>query len=81
MGGASVISPVFDLPSKKSSLQKSSAFVFSNLTLRNKKVEETAVNQWATLRVARENFSDNELSLLLAHLYGTARTFFVEKQG
>ena len=52
-----------DLPSKKSSLQK----IFgSNLTLRNKKVEETAVNQWATLRVARENFSENDLSFVLA---------------
>ena len=52
-----------DLPSKKSSLQK----IFgSNLTLRNKKVEETAVNQWSTLRVARENFSGNDLSFVLA---------------
>jgi hypothetical protein len=68
-------------PSKNPPSKKSSAFVFLNLTLRNKKVEETAVNQWATLRVARENFSDNELSFVLAHLYGAARTFFVEKQG
>ncbi len=52
-----------DLPSKKSSLQK----IFgSNLTLRNKKVEETPSKQWATLCVARKNFSENERSFILA---------------
>ncbi|MDP2665469.1 MAG: hypothetical protein Q8P23_02370, partial [bacterium] len=52
-----------DLPSKKSSLQK----IFgSNLILRNKKVEESPVKQWATLRVARQNFSENPLSFSLA---------------
>jgi hypothetical protein len=65
----------YDLPSKKSSLQK----IFgSNLTLRNKKVVEIPVKQWATLRVARKNFSENELSFSLAHLYSTARTIFME---
>ncbi|MDP2676955.1 MAG: recombinase family protein [bacterium] len=52
-----------DLPSKKISLQK----IFgSNLTLRNKKVEESPVKQWATLCVARQNFSKTDLSFLLA---------------
>ncbi len=53
----------FDLPSKKSSLQK----IFgSNLTLRNRKVEQTPVEHWATLRVARQNFSENEVSFIAA---------------
>ena len=52
-----------DLPSKKSSLQK----IFgSNLILRNKKVEESPVKQWATLCVAQKNFSNNDLSFILA---------------
>ncbi|MBI4050584.1 MAG: hypothetical protein HY396_01260 [Candidatus Doudnabacteria bacterium] len=52
-----------DLPSKKSFLQK----IFgSNLTLRNKKVEEIPAKQWATLCVARKNFSENERSFILA---------------
>jgi hypothetical protein len=52
-----------DLPSKKSSLQK----IFgSNLTLRNKKVEEILVKQWATLCVALKNFSENQRSFILA---------------
>ena len=52
-----------DLPSKKSSLQK----IFgSNLILRNKKVEESPVKQWATLCVAQKNFSKTDLSFLLA---------------
>ena len=56
-----------DLPSKKSSLQK----IFgSNLILRNKKVEESPVKQWATLRVAQKNFSENDLSFFLAAGHG-----------
>ncbi len=52
-----------DLPSKKSSLQE----IFgSNLILRNKKVEETPVKQYAALRAARSNFPRIALSLLLA---------------
>ena len=55
----------FDLPSKKSSLQKIFGFRL-NLTLRNRKVEETPVEHWATLRVARKNFSENEVSFIAA---------------
>ncbi len=53
----------FDLPSKKSSLQE----IFgSNLTLRNKKPVESPVKQYAALRAARINFSNNDLSFILA---------------
>ena len=56
-----------DLPSKKISLQK----IFgSNLSLRNKKVEEIPAKQWATLCVARKNFSENQRSIILAPLAG-----------
>ena len=52
-----------DLSSKKSSLRK----IFgSNLILRNKEIQENPMNQWATLRVARKKFSENELSFILA---------------
>ena len=52
-----------DLPSKKLSLQK----IFgSNLTLRNKKIEFTPIKPYASLREARKNFPQNDLSLLLA---------------
>ena len=52
-----------DLPSKKSSLQK----IFgSNLTLRNKKPSESPVKQYAALRAARANFSENDLNFILA---------------
>ncbi len=52
-----------DLLSKKSSLQK----IFgSNLTLRNKKPVESPVKQYASLREARSNFSENQLSFILA---------------
>ena len=60
-----------DLPSKKSSLQK----IFgSNLTLRNKEVQENPMNQWATLRVARKRFSKNDLSFILAPRVGLEPT-------
>ncbi len=53
----------FDLPSKKSSLQK----IFgSNLTLRNKKPVENPLKHYASLREARLNFSENDLSFILA---------------
>ncbi|MDO8470929.1 MAG: hypothetical protein Q7S63_03135, partial [bacterium] len=42
----------------------------SNLTLRNKKVEEIPSKQWATLCVARKNFAGNELSFSLAPRVG-----------
>ncbi|NNM84001.1 recombinase family protein [Candidatus Parcubacteria bacterium] len=52
-----------DLPSKKSSLQK----IFgSNLTLRNKKPVELPVKQYASLREARANFPETDLSFILA---------------
>ncbi len=57
----------FDLPSKKSSLQK----IFgSNLTLQNKKPSESPVKQYAALRAARANFLGNDLSFVLAPRVG-----------
>ena len=65
-----------DLPSKKSSLQK----IFgSNLTLRNKKVEEIPAKQWATLCVARKNFSGNDLSIIVAPNAERNPNFFSRK--
>ena len=61
------IAKIDDLPSKKSSLQK----IFgSNLTLRNKKVKEIPSKQWATLCVARKNFSKKEGSFIVAPRVG-----------
>jgi len=69
---------VFDLPSKKSFLQKIFGFEFLNLFLRNKKVKEIPSKQWATLCVARKNFSKKGGSFMVAHLYSVARTYFME---
>jgi hypothetical protein len=67
-----------DLPSKKLSLQK----IFgSNLSLRNKKIEFAPVEHYASLREARLNFSENDLSFIKAHLYLPARTHFTTNFG
>ena len=51
-----------DLPSKKISLQK----IFgSNLTLQKQKAYGNPLNPWAELRSARQNFSQNDLGLLV----------------
>ena len=48
----------FDLPSKKSSLQK----IFgSNLTLQSREARGVAQNQWASLREAQNNFPKSDL--------------------
>ena len=52
-------------------------FRILNLILRNKKVEETPVKQYAALRAARLNFSEIGLSFILAHLYTETRPFFM----
>ncbi len=80
MGGASVV--ICERPPLQKTLpsKKSSGFEFLNLTLRNKKIEFIPIKPYASLREARENFPQNDLSLLLAHLYASARTFFVEKK-
>ena len=50
-----------DLPSKKISLQK----IFgSNLTLKKREAFAQPLNLWAELRSARENFAQNNLSLI-----------------
>ena len=38
----------------------------SNLFLKNRKIGFTPINPYATLRVARENFSENQKSCVLA---------------
>ncbi len=68
-----------DLPSKKSSLQKIFGFEFLNLTLRNKKVEEIPSKQWATLCVARKNFSENQRSIIVAAGLGFEPRIFSSK--
>ena len=51
-----------DLPSKKISLQK----IFgSNLTLKNREAVGNALNPWAELRSARQNFVQNDLVLIV----------------
>ena len=51
-----------DLPSKKISLQK----IFgSNLTLQNREAVGNALNPWAELRSARQNFAENESGLIV----------------
>ena len=61
------IAKSYDLPSKKLSLQK----IFgSNLTLLNKKIEFIPIKPYASLREARENFPQNDLSLMLAGRLG-----------
>ena len=68
---------VFDLPSKKISLQKSSAFEFLNLTLKTSEASGIGLGQWAKLRFARQNFGKTDFTLLMEYLYDYARTYFM----
>ena len=53
---------VFDLPSKKSSLQK----IFgSNLTLQAREARGVPRNQWFSLAHAKENLNNSDLNSLL----------------
>jgi hypothetical protein len=64
---------VADLPSKKISLQK----IFgSNLYLKSRLAFGNPFKHYASLREARENFAQNDLSLILAGLLNEARTYF-----
>jgi len=64
-----------DLIVKKSSLQK----IFgSNLLLKNKEIRFEPITPYAALRAARDNFSKNEESLILARLYDETRTYFTK---
>jgi hypothetical protein len=64
---------VADLPSKKLSLQK----IFgSNLHLKSRQVFGNPFKHYASLREARQNFAQNDLSLILAGLLNEVRTYF-----
>ena len=67
---------VFDLPSKKLSLQK----IFgSNLSLHTREARGVALPQYAALRAAKNNFSENDLVLPIAELYEVLRSHFSRK--
>jgi hypothetical protein len=72
---------VFDLPSKKISLQKSSVLYFSNLTLQAREASGIGVNQWLSLATAKENFPENDLSLVLERLLNEVRTYCSRNRG
>ncbi len=65
-----------DLPPKKSSLQKSWAFEFLNLTLKNREAVGNGLNPWAELRSARQNPAKNDLVSIAESLLNEARTHF-----
>jgi hypothetical protein len=66
----------FAFSSKKSSLQKSSALYFLNLTLHAREARGVPQNQWFSLLAAKENHSENDLVPILVTLYNHARTYF-----
>ncbi len=63
-------------PPKKSSLQKSSALYFVNLTLKKRGAFGIAQKHWLSLANAKEKISKNDLSLILVCLVKEARTYF-----
>jgi len=63
-------------PQKKSSLQKSSAFEFLNLTLKNREAVGNGLIPWAELRSARQNPAQKSFSLIAESLLKEARTHF-----
>ena len=65
---------LYDLPSKKSSLQKIFGFVFLNLTTRE--ACGIAANHWAELRSAREKIGHSDLSSILESILNSARTYY-----
>ena len=66
-----------DLPPKKSSLQKSWAFEFLNLTLKNREAVGNTVNPWAELRSARQNPAKKDLVLIAEPRVGIEPTFLL----
>jgi len=76
-GGASIIPSETVVSTELSPKKIFGQKIFgSNLFLKNRKIGFTPINPYATLRVARENFSENERSCVLARLYEAARTYF-----
>jgi len=65
---------LYDLPSKKSSLQKFSDMYFLNLTTRE--ACGIAANHWAELRSAREKIGKIETPLILECILNSARTYY-----
>ncbi len=61
---------------QKSSLQKSWAFEFLNLTLKNREVGGNGLTPRAELRSARQNFPQNDWVLIAEYLLNSARTHF-----
>jgi len=63
---------------QKASLQK----IFgSNILLKNRRIEFTPIPPYASLREARVNFSESQLSFIAAHLSDSARTYFMANSG
>ncbi len=76
VGGSSVILLCTTSPPKKSPSKKSSAFEFLNLSFKKREAFAQPLNLWAELRSARENFTQNDLSLIAEYLLNKARTHF-----
>jgi len=76
VGGSSVILLCTTSPPKNSPLQKSWAFEFLNLTLKNREAVGNPLNPWAELRSARQNPSKKSFSLIAESLLKLARTYF-----
>ena len=66
----------FEFPSKKSSLQKSSALNFANLTLHAREARGTAKPHWLSLMGGKESQCENDLVPILVSIYNSARTYF-----
>ena len=75
------MSLVFDLPSKKLSLQKIFGFVFSNLTLTKREAFGFAQKHWLSLANAKEKFSENDTTLIMEYLVNEVRTYFSKNLG
>jgi hypothetical protein len=62
---------------KKSSLLK----IFgSNLSLKNRILVSTPTPPYASLREARQNFSETDLNNSLVSIYNSVRTYFTENR-
>jgi hypothetical protein len=56
------------------------AFEFLNLTIQKQKAYGNPLNPWAELRSARQNFTKNDLGLIVEYLLNKARTHFSKSQ-
>jgi hypothetical protein len=76
VGGSSAHKLCTISPTKNSSLQKIFGFVFLNLTLHDKKIQENPSFPYAALRAARQKFPESDTSFIRATLYDQIRTYF-----